>query len=192
MLAIQLRHVLPSFSVLSGHLTGNPVTTLIKYRIFSNTLRTFFPKTGVHGLFVNYEVGKDSFTPRRAREGEGRISICALVWMRLNTSHGQCPIDTFTFPPTRQAKPAKHTVRMYLSWWGQCVHVLWERVWRACVYDLSCEKLRIIQEAEKIGNRTAGQTYDIPESCIRDWREKKETLLKSSGTRRDFRGQKVR
>jgi hypothetical protein len=30
------------------------------------------------------------------------------------------------------------------------------------------------------------------ESFLRDWREKKEILLKSSGNRRDFRGQKVR
>jgi transposase-like protein len=47
-----------------------------------------------------------------------------------------------------------------------------------------CEKLRIVQEAEEIGNRAAGRKYDVPESCIRDWREKKEMLLRSSGTRR--------
>jgi hypothetical protein len=36
------------------------------------------PKTGVRGLFVSYEVGKDSFTPRWAG---GQTSICALVWV---------------------------------------------------------------------------------------------------------------
>jgi hypothetical protein len=54
------------------------------------------------------------------------------------------------------------------------------------------ETLRIVKEAEEIGNRAAGQKYDIPESCIRDWREKKEILLKSSGTQSAFRGQKVK
>jgi hypothetical protein len=64
-------------------------------------------------------------------------SIRALVWMRLNTSHGQCPtIETFTFPPTCQTKPANCRVRMYVSWWDQHVCVLWKWVKRACVYDL--------------------------------------------------------
>jgi transposase-like protein len=54
------------------------------------------------------------------------------------------------------------------------------------------EKLRILQEAEEIGNHAAGRKYDVPKSCIRDWREKKEMLLKGSGTWRAFRGQKVR
>jgi hypothetical protein len=54
------------------------------------------------------------------------------------------------------------------------------------------KKLRIVREAEEIGNRAAGRKYDVPESCIRDWRGKKEMLLKSSGTRRAFRGQKAR
>jgi hypothetical protein len=53
------------------------------------------------------------------------------------------------------------------------------------------EKPRIVREAEEIGNRAAGRKYNVPESCIRDWREKKEMLLKSSGTRRAFRGQKA-
>ena len=34
------------------------------------------------------------------------------------------------------------------------------------------EKLRIIQEAENIGNRAAGRKYDVSESCIYDWRKK--------------------
>jgi transposase-like protein len=54
------------------------------------------------------------------------------------------------------------------------------------------EKLRIVREAEEIGNCAAGQKYDVPESCIRDWREKKEMLLKGSGTQRAFHGQKAR
>ena len=31
---------------------------------------------------------------------------------------------------------------------------------------------RITEEAENIGNHTAGRTYDVSESCIRDWRKK--------------------
>ena len=34
------------------------------------------------------------------------------------------------------------------------------------------EKLRIIEEAENVGNRLAGRKYDVSESCIRDWRKK--------------------
>ena len=34
------------------------------------------------------------------------------------------------------------------------------------------EKLRIIEEAENVGNRVAGRKYDVSESCIRDWRKK--------------------
>jgi transposase-like protein len=54
------------------------------------------------------------------------------------------------------------------------------------------EKLRVVREAEEIGIRAAGRKYDVSESCIRDWRGKIEMLLKSSGTRRDFYGQKTR
>ena len=34
------------------------------------------------------------------------------------------------------------------------------------------EKLRIIEEAENIGNRAAGRKYDVRESYIRDWHKK--------------------
>ena len=34
------------------------------------------------------------------------------------------------------------------------------------------EKLRIIEEAENVGNRAEGRKYDVNESCIRDWRKK--------------------
>ena len=34
------------------------------------------------------------------------------------------------------------------------------------------EKLRIIEEAENIGNHAAGRKYDVRESYIRDWRKK--------------------
>jgi transposase-like protein len=40
------------------------------------------------------------------------------------------------------------------------------------------EKLRIVREAEEIGNRTAGRKYDVPESCIREWREKRDAAEK--------------
>ena len=33
------------------------------------------------------------------------------------------------------------------------------------------EKLRIIEEAENIGNRTEERKYDVSENCIRDWRK---------------------
>ena len=33
------------------------------------------------------------------------------------------------------------------------------------------EKLRIIDEAENVGNRVAGRKYDVSESCNRDWRK---------------------
>jgi hypothetical protein len=54
------------------------------------------------------------------------------------------------------------------------------------------EKLRTVREADEIGNRAASQKYDVLESCIREWREKKEMLLKRSGTWRHFHGQKAR
>ena len=31
------------------------------------------------------------------------------------------------------------------------------------------EKLRIIEEAENIGNHAVGRKYDVSESCIHDW-----------------------
>ena len=34
------------------------------------------------------------------------------------------------------------------------------------------EKLRIIEEAENIGNHAAERKYDVRESYIRDWRKK--------------------
>ena len=34
------------------------------------------------------------------------------------------------------------------------------------------EKLRIIEEAENVGNCVAGRKYDVSKSCIRDWRKK--------------------
>ena len=36
------------------------------------------------------------------------------------------------------------------------------------------KKLRIIEEAENIGNLAAGRKYDVSESFIRDWRKKKK------------------
>lgn len=53
------------------------------------------------------------------------------------------------------------------------------------------EKLKVVREAEMIGNRAAGRKYDIDESCIRDWRKKKNVLLTCSGDRRAFRGLSV-
>ena len=36
------------------------------------------------------------------------------------------------------------------------------------------EKLRIIEEAENVGNRAVRRKYDVSESCIRDWRKKQK------------------
>lgn len=54
------------------------------------------------------------------------------------------------------------------------------------------EKLKIIREAEEIGNRAAGRKFDVPESCIRDWRKKKDTLLSSNSEKRAFRGKSAK
>ena len=40
------------------------------------------------------------------------------------------------------------------------------------------EKLRIIEEAENVGNRAAGRKYDVSESCIRDWRKKQNVTYR--------------
>ena len=39
-------------------------------------------------------------------------------------------------------------------------------------------KLRIIEEAENIGNRAAGRKYDVSESCIRDWHKKQNATYR--------------
>ena len=54
------------------------------------------------------------------------------------------------------------------------------------------EKLRIIEEAENIGNRAVGRKYDVSESCIRDWRKNKTRLTETNSNRRAFRGQKAK
>ena len=44
---------------------------------------------------------------------------------------------------------------------------------RSCYHLFTAkEKLRVIEEAENIGNSVAGRKYDVSESCIRDWRKK--------------------
>ena len=42
---------------------------------------------------------------------------------------------------------------------------------RYCLFTAK-EKLRIIEEAENIGNRAAGRKYDVRESYICDWHKK--------------------
>lgn len=54
------------------------------------------------------------------------------------------------------------------------------------------EKLKVIKDAEENGNRASARKFDVSESCIRDWRKKKELLLNSSANRRAFRGQKAK
>uniref|UniRef100_A0A8C4RRH5 HTH CENPB-type domain-containing protein n=1 Tax=Erpetoichthys calabaricus TaxID=27687 RepID=A0A8C4RRH5_ERPCA len=50
------------------------------------------------------------------------------------------------------------------------------------------EKLKVILEAEKIENWAAGRKYSVPESCVQDWRQKKEKLSSCNINRRAFRG----
>ena len=40
------------------------------------------------------------------------------------------------------------------------------------------EKLRIIEEAENIGNCAAGKKYDVGESYICDWRKKQNVTYR--------------
>ena len=40
------------------------------------------------------------------------------------------------------------------------------------------EKIKIIEEAENIGNRAAGRKYDVRESYIRDWRKKQNATYR--------------
>uniref|UniRef100_A0A8C4RKQ3 HTH CENPB-type domain-containing protein n=1 Tax=Erpetoichthys calabaricus TaxID=27687 RepID=A0A8C4RKQ3_ERPCA len=53
------------------------------------------------------------------------------------------------------------------------------------------EKLKVILEAEKIGNRAAGRKYGVPESRVRDWQQKKEKLSSCNINRRAFHGKRA-
>ena len=44
----------------------------------------------------------------------------------------------------------------------------------SCHLLMAKEKLRIIEEAENIGNSVAGRKYDVSKSCIPDWHNKKK------------------
>ena len=46
---------------------------------------------------------------------------------------------------------------------------------RSC-YDAAC-KLKVVEFAEKYGNRAAEREYTISEKLVRDWRKAKESLL---------------
>lgn len=48
------------------------------------------------------------------------------------------------------------------------------------------EKLEVIREADEIGNHATGCKLDIRESCISDWRKRKEKLLMSNKNRKVF------
>ena len=39
-------------------------------------------------------------------------------------------------------------------------------------------KLKVIEEAEKTGNRSAGRVFGVNEKLVRDWRKKKDELMK--------------
>jgi hypothetical protein len=63
----------------------------------------------------------------------------------------------------------------------------------AYIYDVSwLLETVIIQEVEEIGNHAADIKYDVSESCIRDWRKKKQSMLQSSGSQKAFMARKQR
>ena len=50
---------------------------------------------------------------------------------------------------------------------------------RSCYSSfMAKEKLRIIEEAENVGNRAAGREYDVNERCMRDWRKKQNATYR--------------
>ena len=51
-------------------------------------------------------------------------------------------------------------------------------------------KLMVILEAEETNNCVAAKKFNVTESNVRRWRQQKNDLLNSSGTRRAFRGPK--
>jgi transposase-like protein len=51
-------------------------------------------------------------------------------------------------------------------------------------------KLQVIREAEKTNNCAAARKFDVTENNVRRWRQQKNDLSKSSGTRTAFRGPK--
>uniref|UniRef100_A0A8C4S949 HTH CENPB-type domain-containing protein n=1 Tax=Erpetoichthys calabaricus TaxID=27687 RepID=A0A8C4S949_ERPCA len=53
------------------------------------------------------------------------------------------------------------------------------------------EKLKVILEAEKIGNQAAGRKYGVPQLCVRDWQRKKEKLSSCNKNRRAFCGKRA-
>jgi transposase-like protein len=48
------------------------------------------------------------------------------------------------------------------------------------------EKLRIVREGEEIGNRAAGRKYNVPESCIRDWKREERDSAEKWWNSEDF------
>ena len=40
------------------------------------------------------------------------------------------------------------------------------------------EKLRIIEEAENVGDCAAGRKYDVSDCCIQDWGKKQNTTYR--------------
>ncbi|XP_069701151.1 uncharacterized protein [Periplaneta americana] len=52
------------------------------------------------------------------------------------------------------------------------------------------EKLRIVAEADKIGNRAAASKCGVSESCVRSWRRMKDSLKSGRSNQCTFRGQK--
>ena len=55
----------------------------------------------------------------------------------------------------------------------------------------AAEKLTVIEEEEKTGNRAVPRRYDVLESSVRMWRKQKEKSLGASRQRRSFRGKKA-
>ena len=58
-------------------------------------------------------------------------------------------------------------------------------------YDASF-KFKAIGFAEEHGNRSAARQFNINESMVRKWRQKKDKLRKAKKTKKVFRGSKAR
>ena len=54
-------------------------------------------------------------------------------------------------------------------------------------YDVAF-KLKVVEEAEKFGNRAAGRKHSVDECRVREWRQKKSDLEKLPSKKKRMRG----
>ncbi len=50
-------------------------------------------------------------------------------------------------------------------------------------------KLKVVQEAKKIGDRKAGRFFDIPSACVQRWRANEQTLQKAYHDKQNLKPQ---